>query len=405
MCGHKWDAERIKLLMDRRKFLTAAGTLALGQWLTGCAGQNQQVLKIRLLKNSIPARWLKEFRQQPDTRDVRLDFTPTSQLSELFQLLQTWKRQGTQATSPSPISLPFLNGNQTAPLADLVTLGDYWLAKAIQQGLIQPLALTELSNWQQLPEIWQTLVRRDQQGNLDPAGQIWAAPYRWGTTVMAYRADKFRDLGWTPTDWSDLWRSPIKGRIALLDQPREVMGLTLKKLGKSYNTADLNTVASLEAELSALHQQVRFYSSDTYLQPLVLGDVWLAVGWSRDVLALMRRNPDIKAVVPRSGTALWADVWVNPSGSARQNLPLVEQWINFGWQTEPATQLSLLNQAASPVLMEEKRRASLPAALQTNALLLPDPQVLQRSEFLAPLSETAIAQYRALWLKIRQSNS
>ena len=45
--------------------------------------------------------------------------------------------------------------------------------------------------------------------------------------------NKFEELGWKPKDWSDLWRTELRDRISLLDQPREVIGLTLKKMGFS----------------------------------------------------------------------------------------------------------------------------------------------------------------------------
>lgn len=42
----------------------------------------------------------------------------------------------------------------------------------------------------QLSPRWQQLVSRDPQGRLDPRGQVWAAPYRWGCLLIAYRSDK-----------------------------------------------------------------------------------------------------------------------------------------------------------------------------------------------------------------------
>lgn len=49
--------------------------------------------------------------------------------------------------------------------------------------------------------------------------------------MIVYRRDKFQELGWTPTDWSDLWRNDLQGRISVLEQPREAIGLVLKNWG------------------------------------------------------------------------------------------------------------------------------------------------------------------------------
>ncbi len=394
--------------MERRSFLTGAGALALGAVLAGCDSQNQAALKIRLLKNSIPAQLLSAFRKSLQGQSVNLDFKPENQLQELFTLLQTWKQPQSQA-SPSrfPIEVPFLNQSSRAMPADLVTLGDYWLATAIQQKLIQPLDSTPWQQWQKLPEKWRRIVTRNDQGLPDSKGKVWAAPYRWGSTVILYRKDIFRDKNLQPpTDWGDLWRDDLRGHISLLDQPREVIGLTLKRSGKSYNTIDLKTVPQLETDLRSLRQQVKFYSSNNYLQPLLLGDTWVAVGWSTDALPLIQRSQPIEAVFPKSGTAVWADLWVHPATSqqGQATQALLSKWIDFCWSPTIAPQLSLLSDAASPILTALDA-ATFPEALRKNALLMPNAeQLLDRSEFLEPLPTATVESYRSLWEQLRRGS-
>ncbi|MEQ9480783.1 extracellular solute-binding protein [Coleofasciculus sp. F4-SAH-05] len=392
--------------MKRRSLIMGASALALGQLASGCGNRQSTVLNVRLLQNSIPVQLLAEFRQTLES-PVRLKFDPQAQLQDIYQNLLVWKRQAENPESSSGFSLPLISRKPPA-IANLVTLGDYWLESAIQQQLIQPLELVGLSGWQQLPPRWQGIVRRNRQGQLDESGLIWGAPYRWGTVVIAYRQDKFEELGWTPTDWSDLWNPELRDRISLLDSPREVIGLTLKKLGFSYNIKDLSQVPNLKTELLDLHKQVKLYSSDHYLEPLVLGDTWLAVGWSTDILSLRGRDRLLQAVIPGSGTSLWADVWVQPavqktaaeSPEPETSQSLTQQWIDFCWRQQSAIDISLLSHAASPILVT-LNPAELPNPLQTNELLLPEPSILEASEFLYPLPQEAIEQYQKLWQEIR----
>lgn len=220
--------------------------------------------------------------------------------------------------------------------------------------------------------------------------------------MIAYRHQEFESLGWTPQDWQDLWRSELRRKISLPDSARAVVGLTLKKLGRSSNADDLNAIPQLETELKALQQQVRFYGSTDYLQPLLLGDTWVAVGWSTEILRMAKRDRRIRAVVPASGTILTADLWVRPatatSDTSRQALE--NQWIRFYWQPQIAQQLSLLNLSTSPVLLEGDR-STLPEALRQNQNLLPSQEILQKSEFLLPLPDRAVEQYRQLWIRVR----
>lgn len=394
--------------VNRRSFLVSLSTLAVAQLLSGCGTVDRQTLKILLLKSSIPAQAMRAFRKELDNQAV-LNFSPAAQLDELFGLLQQWKKPPSN-NSGRRWNLPGRNPDAgPLNLADLVTLGNYWLERAIAQELILPLDPATLEQWDNLPNQWQTLVRRNAEGKLDPEGQVWGAPYRWGTTVIAYRADKFKNLAWTPQDWPDLWRPELRDRLSLLDSPREVIGLTLKTLGHSYNRDRLDDLPELKDKLLALHRQVKLYSSDAYLQPLVLGDTWAAVGWSTDILATMQRNPKIRAVVPPSGTALWSELWVRPAGPNPVNTEtptpassLAKQWINFCWDPEMAVQLSLLSKAASPLLLTQDR-GELPQALQTNEILLPSPEAIANSEFIEPLPPEIAETYQALWEEIRRS--
>jgi putative spermidine/putrescine transport system substrate-binding protein len=247
---------------------------------------------------------------------------------------------------------------------------------------------------------------------------VWGAPYRWGTTVIAYRRDKFEELGWTPKDWSDLWRPELRDRISLLDQPREVIGLTLKKLGLSYNHKNLSQVPNLQEELLKLHQQVKYYSSDNYLEALLLGDTWLALGWSTDVLSVRSSYRQIDAVVPLSGTALWTDIWVQPTSlspssnlertsalpkppaDVNPNVSLAQQWIEFCWQPQSAKEISVLSNAASPIFAEVDP-TNLPKDIQENHLRLPDSSIVKKSEFIEPLPQEVSKEYEKLWIKIR----
>lgn len=383
--------------MDRRSFLLGTGATALGQLLGGCERKNQATLSIQLLNGSIPSQLIAEFRQSLK-QPVDLKLTLSEELKDLFAQLQSWSNQdGKKAEKGWRLSLPFIQ-SQPKSATDLIAIGDYWLASAIEQKLIQPLDAGKLRQWQQLPREWQKLVQRNEQGYLDAQGKVWAAPYSWGTTVIAYNRDKFQSLGWTPSDWSDLWRQEVRDRISLLDQPREVIGLTLKKLGQSYNTENLQQVPNLKQELRSLNQQAKFYSSDTYLQPLIMGDTWLAVGWSTDVLPVMQRYKQIAAVIPRSGTALWANLWVRPA-NVNYSTSLGEQWIDFCLQPKIAQQISVFSKATSPIpvrLNPDDIREGF------RSLLLIEPQIFQRSEFLQPLNAATIKQYQDLWKAIRQ---
>ena len=392
--------------LSRRSFLSASAALALTQLLLGCSNTGT-ISQILFLEDSIPAQLISDF-SKTIGKDNQVKFKPQTQIYQIFDLLLNWQQREKTAQKTKGLFDKIFNKSIINP--GLTTLGDFWLQSAIEQNLIQPLATKDIASWQNLPTKWQKLVQRDHQGKLTANGMIWGAPYRWGSTVIAYRSDKLEQEEINVSDWSDLWQSKLRNRISLLDSPREVIGLTLKKLGHSYNTANLDSVTNLETELLALHQQAKIYSLDHYLEPLILGDTWVAVAWSTDVLPLLKRYPDLKFIIPQSGASLWADIWVKPlvsktsieSTDNYNTEAVIKSWINFCWQPKAAKQISLFTNGISPILSSLKPD-DIPQDLQNNVFLNSEILNSSASEFLLPLTSETEQQYRDMWLKIRQS--
>ncbi|MEA5617810.1 extracellular solute-binding protein [Cronbergia sp. UHCC 0137] len=383
--------------MDRRSFLLGTSALAVSQLVIGCGGKNPTEFKVQLLKGSIPVQTVNQFRKSLKS-EVKLKFTPINQIQELFEQLKRWKEPKVKNNLEKWTGyIPFVGDNKVTK-ADLVTLGDYWLKSAIEQKLIEPIEIEKIKQWSVLDEKWQQLVKRDQKGNLSPQGKVWGVPYRWGNTVIVYNREKFQELGWQPKDWDDLWRNELRSRISLLNQPREVIGLVLKKLGKSYNTENIDQIPDLEQELQVLNQQVKFYDSTNYLEPLITGDTWLAVGWSSDVVSVLGRYPQLSAIVPQSGTAIWADLWVQPTGINKSALS--SDWINFCWESNIAKQIAIFSKSNSPI-NPNIVLSDIQKPLQS--LLLTNREVFDKSEFLLPLSLKTTNQYESLFTKIKMA--
>ena len=374
-------------MLNRRQFIFGS-SVVVSSLLAGCQDKPLD-LQIVFLKGSLPLQLINNLSQH-SKKIGTLKLNVKSSISELYNLLLT--QQGKEVTIEEDklsLKLPTFSRQSPSRKNDLVTLGNYWLTSAIREELIEPLDISKLNNWSRISPSFQKLVTRNSQGNLSETGKIWGAPYRWGCTMIAYRNDKFKALGWQPTDWHDLWNEDIKHRLSLPNQPREIIGLTLKKLGYSYNSENIDTVNNLLAELKALHQQVKFYDDKNYLQPLILGNTWLAVGWSADILPIMERYHNISAIVPLSGTALWADMWVQPKQGKNNNSgDKIYPWIDFCWQSKSAKQINLFTRGMSTVEVASNLNDQyLPITLD----------IFNQSEFIEHLPEQSLQKYKQIW--------
>jgi putative spermidine/putrescine transport system substrate-binding protein len=370
--------------MERRDFLRSLGLqtlgfLALEPLLASCQSAPTNELQIKMLQGTFPRALVGEFRRFSKNNHLRL--STFGQLTDGFKLLKDWDKP----PKDSGWRLPW----QAAPTyipTNLISLGDTWLNMAIDQKLIRPLEIAKLPSWQKLLPQWQKLGSSN--------GQIWGAPYRWGSTVLIYRRDRLQQNNISiPTDWSDLWQPSLKGKVVLLNQQQEVIGLTLKRLGYSYST-NPQEVPELLPALRQLHQQALFYSSDRYISPLLTGDAWVAVGWSADVAGLLKQHPDLGIAIPAAGPSLWADLWVQPrTAKAFTGAPSIEQWIDFCWQNTAATKISTATNGASPIFSGQELPPNLPENLLYSAFA--------KGEFLPRLDAAQQQQYQQLWREMR----
>ncbi|KAL4444599.1 hypothetical protein ABPG77_002416 [Micractinium sp. CCAP 211/92] len=363
----------------------------------------KMVMRVTALRGTVPSQWVADFQTAMEGYGL-VALTQRAQLADIYAELA-----GNRATKGRPTSV------------DAVTLGDTWLQRAIAAGLIQPIPeAQERRWWARLHPRWQRLVCRSAATGLpDPRGEVWAAPYRWGAVLVAYRKDRLLRAGMPEgiRDWADLLTPQLKGRVAFIDSPRDVVGAALKTLGLGFNAsaAEAARCGLTEEDLRTRVQRlVRVFSSSDHLRALAAGEVDVVVGWSDEVLPVVQRANNLEAAAPLSGTSLYADCWCIPTAAAGgaedgEASPLLPAWLELGLQPVHAERSKGLRGGASPLLLPDapvQRRGSKACSLLEPAgpppgssqldQLLPSEEVLQRSEFLLPLDRDTAALYRRL---------
>ncbi|MGQ9838382.1 MAG: extracellular solute-binding protein [Cyanobacteriota bacterium] len=369
------------LKVSRRELLHG---ILLGLALAGCGGPNPNLPLILTLKQSIPGSLLSEFRRSTGAR-FQIQF-----LDERAQLLVNLRQSAQPSTPAWSERLGWFQAR--SPWVALSLLGADGLEQAIASGWVEPLPeITLGERWMDVHPRWRQAVQRE--------GQVWAVPWRWGVTAIAYRRDRVTQ---PIRDWADLWRSDLAGKITLPDHPREVIGLTLKKLGRSYNDPLNPEDAELRAELGSLHKQTLAYTSSDYLPMLRIADSWVAVGWSEDLYSTQASYPELAVVIPASGSAIWWDAWVRPRAleENRESLnsgSLFPDWFDF--VLDPELTPRWINFSGIPSVVPVD-----PARLSPRLRYREDFQTTtwEQSEIWQSLSSSAAMSYLSLWDQMRR---
>lgn len=223
----------------------------------------------------------------------------------------------------------------------------------------------------------------------DPA-DTWTVPWQWGLTGIAWRRDL---VAAPPAGWQTFHDARWKGRMTMMDDPREVLGAMLRLRGRSLNDTDAAALAAAKGDAIAAKANLRAWKSAPVKGDLVAGDVWIAQLWNGDAAQAALERPEIAFMVPQQGSAIWTDGFVVLRDAPHKRA--AHAFLNYVLRPEVAAAVSDATGYGSP------NQAAL--ALQRRPLAYPTAELLLRLEFYADLGAATQAWDRA-WTEIKASS-
>ncbi len=254
-------------------------------------------------------------------------------------------------------------------------------------GLLAPLDHARLPGLRNLEPTFQS-------PQWDPALE-WCVPYMWGATGIVYQ----RSLHPAPRAWRDLWAAPLAGRMTMLDDPAEVLGACLKKLGFSVSATSPDELSAARQEAVRQKAVLRAYLNAEVRDQLIAGDVLAAQAWRLTAQQAIDAAPDrLEFVFPEEGFPIYADCACILKESKRREL--AHEFLNYllrpevAASTAVAMKTSTCNGAARPLL---------PAAVRDSPIYYPPAEVLARGEWFTPVPASAQRLRDRLWTEIKSA--
>ncbi len=276
------------------------------------------------------------------------------------------------------IGVPLAMGASTG--YDLVVLSDWMVAQLIGLGWaeeISPDGVPHAANL--LPEL--------QAAPLADVGSH-SLPWQAGFTGIGYN---LAATGREVAGISDLLTSPdLKGRVSLVCDMRDVMGLLLLDRGvdPALFTATEFDLAVEEIRRAAESGQIRTVTN-SYRGGLDRGDIAACVGWSGDVLAVGRSNPQVRFVLPEAGGMLWTDNMLIPAHARCHRH--AERLMDYYYEPEVAARLAAFQLFICPVRGAEAALRRHAPDLAGEEYVFPSPRLLARAHHFARLTQVQSA--------------
>lgn len=269
---------------------------------------------------------------------------------------------------------------------DVVFPTHYIVPPMRDQGLLAELDHRALPNLKNLEAAFQRPVS-------DP-GLVHSVPYMWNATGILFN----KKISPAPRRWADLWEPHWKGHLTMLDDPAEVLGAALRKLGYSLNSRDEGELRAAQAEAVRQKPLLRAYLNTEVRDQAVAGDILCAQIWSTTGQQAIDASKDLEFVYPEEGFPLSLDCAVVLRESPRK--ALAQEFLNYLLEPPVSARIAETMRTATA---NGAARPLLTAATRGNATLYPPPEVMARAEWFATVTPEAQRLRDRLWTEIKSA--
>jgi spermidine/putrescine transport system substrate-binding protein len=197
-----------------------------------------------------------------------------------------------------------------------------------EAGLIQPIELSKLRNWDKIAP-----TLRDLPDTSAGPGKVWFVPAYWGNTSVIYRTDLAPEYVGRES-WDILFDPKYKGRVAVLEGVDDTVPLIAHMVGIDAYNMNESDWQKVQAKLRELVAQVRFVSSDStsLAQGLASGELVAAMSWRDPYMILKREDVPVAYMEPPGGifTFVCGLVVNKDAKNYEKALALIDSWLSDG---------------------------------------------------------------------------
>ncbi len=256
--------------------------------------------------------------------------------------------------------------------SDTFCLTEWMVARLIRFGYVQDLDAANIPNKKNLAP---ALLNPD----FDP-GRAKSLPWQNGFAGIAWDTDALPG-GLETVD--DLWQPALKGKVTVLSEMRDTMGLILLSQGVDISKADWGTdeyAAAIEVlEKNVTSGQILGIKGNEYLEDFASGNAVAGIVWSGDITAanLAAGYEKFKFALPTSGGTLWGDTFVVPMGSPRKKN--AETLMNYYYEPEVAAEVAAWVNYITPVVGAQEVAQEKFPDIADNRLIFPSEETLSNA--------------------------
>ena len=268
---------------------------------------------------------------------------------------------------------------------DIVLASDYIIDIARKEDLLLALDKALLTNWDNIDPVFQSQF-------YDPENQ-YTVPYVAGTPLIIYDP-AYVDID--ITGYNSLWDESLASSLVVMDDARNIIGITLKSMGESFNVTDEDLLAAAEEKLMLLKKNIRLLDYNTPHIAMITGEATVGYMFTPGIIWTLEERPDLVVVYPEEGMGFGIDNLFIPANAPHPTNAHV--FLDFLLRPEIAVNIAEqqayinCNRGADALLSEE---------FKANPALYIPSEILGETEFIQDVGDAQLV-YNDIWTRFGQ---
>ena len=284
--------------------------------------------------------------------------------------------------------------------ADLICPTEWLGARLVTDGQVQKFDAANIPNKANLaPGV--TLAPHD-------PNRDFTLPYQGVLAGVAYNKELYKELTGKdqPETVEDLWAAQLNGRVVVLSEMRDTVGLIALAKGldissdTSFNESAFNGVID---DIAALYAdgKIQAFAGNEYMDGFDKDQYVAGLVWSGDMIQLnfAAGYEKFGFFLPESGGTISYDVFTIPMGATHKKN--AETLINYYYDPVNAAELAAYVNYITPVAGAYEEAIKLDPELAENKQIFPDDEFLGRTRAFRTLTSQEEQAFEAAWGRVQ----
>jgi spermidine/putrescine transport system substrate-binding protein len=284
--------------------------------------------------------------------------------------------------------------------ADLICPTDWLAARLVGAGQVQKLDSANIPN--------KTNVAPAYLGATYDPNRDFTLPYQGILGGIAYNKELYKELTGkdSPETVEDLWAAELNGRVVLISEMRDTIGVIAQSKGIDIASASSLTEDAFNGvidEIAALYAdgKIKAFAGNEYMDGFANDEYVAGIVWSGDVIQMNFGAGFEKYgfFLPESGATISADMFTVPMGAThKKNAELL---MNYYYDPVNAAELAAWVNYITPVVGAYEEAIKLDPELAENKLIFPDEAFLANTHAFRALTAQEEQSFATAWGRVQ----